>query len=76
MSIGLKPSCREPTATPAIFKLLTPAREQPSGKQPARGAHVPDGNVWRDAGTDKRAQELTHAVGSIDSKMFGLGPPR
>jgi hypothetical protein len=32
MSIGLKPSCREPTATPAVFKSLTQAREQPPDK--------------------------------------------
>src|SRR5262249_47505282 len=32
MSIGLKPSYREPTAIPAVLKSLTQAREQPSGK--------------------------------------------
>ena len=37
-------------------------------------AHVPDGNVWRDAGADKPAKELTRAVGSIGSKIFGLEP--
>src|SRR5215467_557539 len=34
MSIGLKPSCCEPTATPAVLKSLTQAREQPWGKPP------------------------------------------
>jgi hypothetical protein len=34
MSIGLKPSCREATDTPAILKSLTQAREQPSSKPP------------------------------------------
>src|SRR6516225_12464729 len=32
MSIGLRPSYREPTATPAVLKSLTQAREQPAGK--------------------------------------------
>src|SRR5262244_1800920 len=48
MSIGLKPSCCEPTATPAALKSLTQAREQPWGKPPcfkhARGcsrSHAP-----------------------------------
>src|SRR6516165_69466 len=34
MSIGLKPSYCEPTATPAVLKSLTQAREQPWGKPP------------------------------------------
>jgi hypothetical protein len=37
MSIGLKQSCRETTATPAVLKSLTQAREQPSGKPPRGG---------------------------------------
>jgi len=37
MSIGLKQSCRETTATPTVLKSLTQAREQPPGKPPRGG---------------------------------------
>src|SRR5215471_15771575 len=38
MSIGLKPSCREPTAAPAVLKSLTQAPDHPSEPTRSRSA--------------------------------------
>src|SRR5262249_55731382 len=60
MSIGLKPSGREPTATPTVLKSLTQAREQSSGKRDTRRALIP----WRGGAAEQR-DELAAVYHSI-----------
>src|SRR5215813_12004073 len=67
MSIGLKPSYREPTAIPAVLKSLTQAREQPSGKHRHAASRSAAALSGRRGGTAQQCDELGAPHDSITS---------